>query len=248
MASKIQKKMLLANNGRKFILGDQDMHTQYGFIKKEEFSKESGTVLRTNKDYPLFLLDASFIDLYWKMKRGPQIIPLKDVGFIIAETAVNKNSVVLDAGAGSGGLSLFLANMVKKVYTMDVRDDHLAIVKKNIEAFGLTNVKATLGSVYEDTLPKNIDLVTLDTPEPWLALANVNSVLKPGGFIVSYSPCTPQISDFVEAVEAMKDLVYLKTVELIEREWDFQGRKIRPKSQQRINHSGFLTFVRKVKK
>jgi tRNA (adenine57-N1/adenine58-N1)-methyltransferase len=182
------------------------------------------------------------------MKRGPQIIPLKDVGFIIAETAVNRDSVVLDAGAGSGGLSLFLANMVKKVYTMDIREDHLTIVKKNIEMLGLTNVKATLASVYEDKLPANIDLVTLDTPEPWLALSNVNSVLKPGGFIVSYSPCTPQISDFVEAVEAMDDLVYLKTVELIEREWDFQGRKVRPKSQQRINHSGFLTFVRKVKK
>ena len=93
---------------------------------------------------------------------------------------------------------------------------------------------------------KNLDLVTLDMPEPWLGVDNAFKALKPGGFIVSYSPCIPQVSDFVEKVRKTQGLVYLKTIELIEREWEFDARKIRPKTMQPLSHSGFLSFVRKI--
>lgn len=242
-------KILVAKNGKKFLIKDdtKDMHLQYGMIKADELNNEPGTELKTNKDYSLFLLNSEFMDLYHKMKRGAQIIPLKDIGFIIAELGLNRDSVVIDSGSGSGGLSLFLANIVKKVHSFDIRDDHIEIVQKNIDFLGIKNVSLKKGSVYTDKLPKNVDAVTLDVPEPWEAIDNVAKVLKAGGHIVSYSPCIPQVSDFVEAIRNRDDFVFLKTVEIIEREWEVTERRIRPKTQQRINHSGFLTFARKVK-
>lgn len=240
--------LLVSNNGKKFLVKDteKDYHSQYGMIKKEDLMKNNGSELKTNKDVSLFLIKPSFIDLFSKIKRGAQIIPSKDVGFIISETGIGKNSIVVDAGAGSGGLCLVLANIAKKVYSFDIREDHIEIVKKNKELLGLKNLEIKEGNIYQDKLPKNIDVVTLDVPEPWLAIENVMKYLSSGGFIVSYSPTIPQVSDLVDSVSNRKGIVHLKTIEIIEREWEILGRKVRPKTQQRISHSGFLTFLRKI--
>ena len=170
-----------------------------------------------------------------------------DVGLIIAETGLEPNWKIVDAGAGSGALCCHLANLVPKgkVYTYDVRDDHLAVAQENIKFFGFKNIIAKKLSVYDKIPHKNMDLITLDVPEPWMALEHAFKALKPGGFVVSYSPCMPQVSDFVEAVRKIDGLSYIKTVELIHREWECIGRKQRPKTQQ-LGHSGFISFVRKV--
>ncbi len=63
------------------------------------------------------MFSPSFIDHYKRIQRKAQIVLLKDIGLIIAETGINKNSIVVDAGAGSGALCCFLANYVKKIYT-----------------------------------------------------------------------------------------------------------------------------------
>ena len=108
------KKVLLTKLGRKFFVKDldSDFHTQYGTIKKEDLEKDK-IISNTNKEF--FAFSPSFIDSFRKIKRGPQIIPLKDIALIIAETGINKNSIVVDAGSGSGALACFLANIVKEV-------------------------------------------------------------------------------------------------------------------------------------
>ena len=85
----------------------------------------------------------------------------------------------------------------------------------------------------------------LDLPEPWKAIDNCSKAIKPGGFLVSYSPSVPQVADFVNAIRKNESFVYLKTAEITEREWEVEERKVRPKSTS-IGHSGFLSFARKV--
>jgi tRNA (adenine57-N1/adenine58-N1)-methyltransferase len=85
----------------------------------------------------------------------------------------------------------------------------------------------------------------LDLPEPWLAVEHALHALKHGGYMVSYSPCVPQVMDFVDKVRNTSGFLYLKTCIVSETEWDVLGRKVRPKSQS-IGHSGFLSFVRKL--
>ncbi len=240
------KKLLVGNDGKILYVKDlnADFHCQFGFIKKDDLRKKTGKV-KTNTGTELTILAPLFIDCYRKIKRGPQIIPRKDIGFIVAETGINKKSKVLDAGAGSGALTLFLANICREVISYEVRNDFYNIAKSNIEFLGLKNIKLYNKNIYDGIAEKNLDLITLDLPEPWLAAKHAEKALKTGGFLISYSPTIPQVSDFVGEVRKNKKLLYIKTVEIILREWDVEDRKIRPKSEG-IGHSGFMSLCRKI--
>ena len=222
---------------------DKDFHTTDGFIKKSDLKKTG--IVKTNKGKEFYVLDASFIDVYRKIKRGPQIITSKDIGLIVSETGINKNSFVVDAGTGSGALACFLANITKKVVSYETRDDFIKIAEENKKRLGLNNLIIKKGDVYKKIDEKNVDLIVLDLEEPWKAIKNAGKALKAGGFLVSYSPSVPQVADFVNAIRKNESFAYLKTSEIVEREWEVEERKVRPKSTG-IGHSGFLSFARKV--
>ncbi len=109
----------------------------------------------------------------------------------------------------------------------------------------MKNLKVKNKDIYKGIDEKNIDLVTLDLPEPWKALKSVEKALKIGGFLVSYSPTIPQVIDFVNKINEDKNFIHIKTIELIQREWEIDGRKVRPKTTQTV-HTGFLSFVRRI--
>lgn len=243
------KKVIMTRQGRKFYAKnlDEDLHTQYGFVKKEELAKaKEGDTLKSNTNKEFFVFNPHFIDLYKKIKRDAQIIPLKDIGLIIAETGINKENRVLDAGSGSGAMACFLASVAKEVVTYEIRQDFIEIVKSNIEFLKLGNIKIKNKNIYNEIDDKDIDVAILDLPEPWNALENCAKALNPGGFLVSYSPSVPQVADFVNAVRKNERFIYLKTSEIIEREWEVEERRVRPKSKG-IGHSGFISFARKLK-
>jgi len=240
-------KILIGPEGKKFYLKDisQDFHCQFGLIKKEDLKKKDGSIVKTNTKKELIMFTPSFIDSYKRIKRGAQIITRKDAAMIVAETGINKESKVVDSGAGSGALACFLANICKEVTTYELREDFTKIVKKNKEFLELKNLKVKNKDFYKGIDEKNIDLVTLDLPEPWNAIPSAKKALKVGGFLVSYSPTIPQVMDFVSAIKKEKGFMHEKTIELILREWEIQDRKVRPKTTQTV-HTGFLSFVRKI--
>ena len=241
------KKVLTTKQGKKFYIKDltKDFHNQYGFIKKRDLKKKDGSVLKTNTKKELTIFSPSFIDLYKKIKRGAQIIPLKDIGLIIAETGIDKNSKIIDAGSGSGALACFLAHLCKEVVTYDIRKDFIKIVEKNIEFLDLKNIKIKNKDVYNKIDEKDADLIMLDLPEPWKAINAAKKALKIGGFLVSYSPSVPQTMDFINEVNKSKNFAHVKTSEIIEREWEVEERKVRPKSRG-IGHSGLISFCRRI--
>ena len=242
-----QSKILLTKEGKRFYVKDitKDYHTQYGFVKVKDLKKKDGSRIKTNTGQELTIFTPSFIDDYKKIKRAPQIIPRKDIAAIIAETGVNKKSIIVDAGGGSGALACFLANIAKQVTTYEIREDFYKIVLKNKKFLGLNNLKIKNKDIYRGIEEKEVDLVTLDLPSPWNAIKPAENALKVGGFLVSYSPTIPQVIDFVSMIQRNNKLVHLKTIEIIERPWDIDERKVRPKSQP-IGHSGFLSFCRKI--
>ncbi|MEK6968115.1 MAG: methyltransferase domain-containing protein [Nanoarchaeota archaeon] len=223
-----------------------DLHTKDGFLSKEDISAAiGGATIKSNTGVDFFIFEPSLADLYKKISRGPQIIPRKDLGFIVAETGMNKGSIVLDAGTGSGAAACFFGMIAKEVFTYELREDFLQIAQKNIEQMGLANVTLKLGDVYQSIDETGMDIAVLDLPEPWKAVENVNKALKAGGFLVAYSPTTPQVQDFVTETNKHQNLLVLKVVEIGEREWEVRERKVRPKSQS-IGHSGFIVIARKV--
>jgi len=244
MASK--RKILISKDGSSFYVKDasKDFHTEFGYVKAEDLARKDGSKVITNTGREFAVFSSSFADDYKKIKRAPQIIPLKDVGAIVSETGLGKKSKVVDAGTGSGALAFFLANITKQVASYEIRQDFFEIAIKNKEFLGIKNLTLKNKDVTLGIDEKNIDLVTLDLPAPWEAVKHAANALKAGGFLVSYSPTIPQVMDFIAEIKK-NNLAHMKTIEIIEREWDVDERKVRPKSQA-IGHSGFLSFCRKI--
>ncbi|MFC1775157.1 hypothetical protein ACFLZN_02475, partial [Nanoarchaeota archaeon] len=88
-------------------------------------------------------------------------------------------------------------------------------------------------------------VITLDVSEPWNAIENSYEVLKIGGHLVTYSPSVMQVKKTVEKVKELNGLLFIKTIELIERKWKIEKEAVRPHNIE-IGHTGFLTFVRKI--
>lgn len=239
------KREITISKGRVYYADDnKDFSCNEGTILKKDLKKTG--LVKTNRGKEFYVFDAGFNDLYKRIKRKAQIIPLKDISFIISQTGIDNKSRVVDAGAGSGALSCFLAHICKDVVTYEIRDDFIEVVEANKKFLGLKNLKIKKKDVYKGIDEKNADLIVLDLPEPWKAIKSAEKALKIGGFLVCYSPTIPQIVDFVNAVRKEDCFVHIKTIEVSEREWDIEDRKVRPKSKE-IGHSGFISLCRKVK-
>ena len=134
---------IVISKEKKFLVKDtsKDFHTKDGMIKSKDFKKSKA---KTNKGVEFSIIDPQFIDIYEKMKRGAQIISLKDIGAIITETGINNNSKVLDAGSGSGALSCYLAHITKEVITYDIEENAINTTKENIKSLNLKNIKKGL--------------------------------------------------------------------------------------------------------
>ncbi len=188
------------------------------------------------------MTETNFADILKKIKRGPAILLQKDIGVILANTSIDKNSIVLDAGSGCGVLSINLARFVKKVYSYDVRKDFLEIAKENAKKFEIVNIVFRNKNVFEIIRDKNLDLITLDLKDPWMALGNCKKALKENGDLVVYLPNITQVHEFVNKLD--KDFKLEKVIENIQREWIVDERRARPENIG-ILHTGFLVFVRK---
>ena len=240
-------KILVTKKNKKFLVKDmtKDLHTNFGLVKCADIKKaKPGATIKSNTGKEFAVYSADFIDFYHKIRRCAQIIPRKDIGLIITETGLNNESVVIEAGSGSGALGCFLAKICKKVYSYEIRKDFHELVKKNIEYLEIKNMTLKNKDAKEGFTEKNVDVVVLDLPDPWELIEPAKKSLKIGGFLVSYSPTIPQVMDFVDALDS--SFSYIKTSEIIEREWEVIKRKVRPKSQA-IGHSGFLNFARRIK-
>lgn len=223
----------------------KDYHTADGVIAKKDLKKKDGSIVKTNTGKEFLVFSSDFSDEYRKIRRLPQIIPLKDIGIIIAETGIGKQSKVVDAGTGSGAAACFLAHLVKEVVSYDIKKEHVQIARENVKRLGLKNIKIKNKNIYKEVNEKDADLFVLDVPEPWNAISSADKALKVGGYLVSYSPTIPQVMDFVNTIANNPKFIVTKTIEAIERKWDVYRRKVRPKSSG-IGHSGFLTFARKI--
>lgn len=223
---------------------ERDFHTEHGSIPKDSL-ESCGTHQIGKETFRIY--PATFADEYKRLERGVQIIGSKDLGLIICETGLTKDSVILDIGIGSGAVSSFLSRLAKKIYAYDIVQNNLDRSTKNVEELGIKeNVEINKGDAYKPETIKQedeIDIFILDVPEPWRALSTAKKVLKKGGYLVGYTPCITQANQLVDALG--DGWHHEKTVELIEREWKVKGKAVRPMTKD-FSHTAFLSFIRKI--
>ncbi len=180
---------------------------------------------------------------YKRLKRGPQVILPKDIGMIIAYTGVNKNSVCLDAGTGSGWLAVSLARICRQVTTYDIRDDFIKIAERNKINEGLENLTIKKKDVTKSISEKELDLVTLDMPNSHKAVKNASKALKQNGYICGYLPHMEQVKKFVSTLNKYK-FRNLQTIEVIVRDMLVREEGVRP-STKGVWHTAYLVFAQK---
>ena len=241
----IQKILIEESTGKKFYVKDldEDFHTSFGIIAKENLKgKESSFFSSKRKKFIAFA--PSFVDFWESIERGPQALRQKDIGIIFAKTGINSATKIVDAGGGSGALCFALANLCKEITVYEINPQHYPLLEKNILHLALKNVILKKKNVYEGIGEKDVDVITLDLPEPWNVVPHAEKSLKVGGFLVVYVPNLTQVKNFIESTKGTS-IKILETLELLERKWKIEDKIMRPEFEM-LGHTGFLTFCRKM--
>ena len=221
---------------------EEDFHTSSGIITAKDM-QSTKTTLTSSKGEKFILIDPTFADLWEQLQRGPQVLIQKDIGLIIVKTGVNQNSLVVDAGGGSGSLCLSLANVCKEITVYETNPEHYDIIAKNALLFNIKNIILKQANIYQGIPEQNVDLITLDLPEPWQVTKHAEQSLKTGGFLVVYLPNLHQVKTFIDSTNRTQ-IAVIETIELLERKWKIDDKIMRPEFDM-LGHTGFLTFCRK---
>ena len=219
-----------------------------GFFDTDGLEKNIGRKLKVENKW-VWVLEPSIEDKIHGMKRVPQIILPKDSAYIIICCNIHPGSKVVEAGAGSGAMTMVLANAVGdegRVISYEKRGEFARVASKNIKNAGFESrveIRVRDFSELEEEGIDSIDSVVMDLPDPWEYIEVCWSRLKISGHIASYLPTISQVEKLYRALRAER-FIGIRTVELFEREILVRENKIRPSSKM-VAHTGYLTFARK---
>jgi len=243
--------VLIDSSYKKFIIDTNDKTDKFkgvGVIDPSSLvGKNYGEQIEIgNKEF--WVLKPSLQDKLQALKRRAQIILPKDAAHIIINCSVESGNTVLEAGIGSGSLTVALANAVApegRVVSYDKREDFIEHAMKNLKTARLDKyVKTQVKDVTKGIDEKDLDAVIIDIPNPWEVVDHAWNVLKPGGYFCTYSPLISQVEQAVKEIRK-NNFIEIKTFENIQREMVVSDYGTRP-SFDMLGHTGYLTFARKV--
>src|SRR3989344_2705953 len=242
--------VLLVRNDRSYLVeaGKGNLNLKEGNVDlKQLLKKKFGDEIKTHIGKRLSIVEPNLKDvLEKKVKRLPQIITPKDVALILAYTGIGQGDKVVDAGTGSGFLSIIIASYIKpgKVYTYEKNRQFYNLAKKNLKMAGVEKfVELKRADATRGIKQRNVDLVTLDLKNPEKMIQHAYKSLKPGGWLVVYSRYVEQMSKVSKEIKK-KNFSSIKIVENIVREWQVEGFT-RPRTVG-LMPTGFLTFAREM--
>ncbi len=179
--------------------------------------------------------------------RKSQVVYPKDAGYLASIAGLVPGLRVLEAGSGSGYLTIWLAVHVcpgGSVFSYEVREDMLGVARKNVELAGLSScVMFRQADVRSGVQESDLDAAFLDMPDPWEALVPLNRALKPSAPLVVFTPTVNQVVRLLEEVRRTGLFAVQEVSEVIKREWEPRPEALRP-SVRMIGHTGFITLLR----
>ena len=230
-------------------------HSHKGIINHDDVvGMDEGSVIDSTLGSSFLLFRHLMVDHVLSMPRGAAVIYPKDSAQILVEGDIFMGARVLEAGAGSGALSMTLLRAVGPeghVFSYEVRDDHLEYAVDNVtEYFGKqpewwSPRLGDLADVTVEELGGPVDRVILDMLEPWEHLEKVRDILIPGGVFMTYVATVPQLMKVMEGIRELKCFTEPRAWESLVREWKVEGLATRP--EHRMNaHTAFLIWTRRL--
>ena len=235
-----------------FLQTGNQWHSHRGWINHDDIiGKPEGVVLLSNSGTAYQALRPLLNDYVLSMPRGATIIYPKDSALIVGFADIFPGARVLEAGAGSGALSISLLRAVGEtgqLTSYEERDDFLAIAQDNVRNyFGEIPKSWSLksGRVEEGKFQGEFDRVIYDMLAPWDVLGTAVEALKPGGVLCCYVATTTQLSRTAEAVKENGHFTEPESFETLLRNWHHEGLAVRPAHSMNA-HTGFLLVTRRL--
>jgi tRNA (adenine57-N1/adenine58-N1)-methyltransferase len=213
--------------------------------------RSEGIVVTTQMGARLLAVRPTFAEQVTGRRRQAQPIYPKDLGAIVIAADLYPGARVLEAGTGTGALTLATLRAVGpggEVISYEVREEFLEAAKRGIvETLGSlpSNLTLKLGDVYLGVEEREMDRVLLDLSEPWQAAPAAKAALRPGGIIFAHCPNVSQVQRFFDCLRELRGFGMLEAFELLQRGWTVRGRSMRP-SHRMVAHTGFLCFARRL--
>lgn len=225
-----------------------------GFSHDEVIGRPDGQVIITEEGREFQIMRPLMVDYVMSMPRGAAVVYPKDAGVITHMGDIFPGATVVEAGAGSGALSMALLNAVGPeghLISVERRQEFADIARANVDLwFGAAHpawdlrvgdLAAELATMEEGS----VDRVVLDMLAPWENIAAITRVLAPGGVLVCYIATVTQLSRLMEELRGAQCFTDPITWEDMRREWHVDGLAVRPEHRM-VAHTGFLLSTRRL--
>lgn len=231
-------------------------HTHKGQLFHDDLiGRPDGSVVLNTAEVPYQVLRPLYEDFVLSMPRGAAVIYPKDAALICTMGDIFPGATVVEAGVGSGALTLALLRAVGEtgtVHSFERREEFAQVAQGNIEDFfagphpawklSIGDLAQALPAAYPEP---TVDRVVLDMLAPWECIPAVSAALRPGGVLVCYVATVPQVSRTIDALKESGMYTEPKALESLVRDWHVEGLAVRPEHRM-IAHTGFLVFARRL--
>ena len=245
-----ERVILVDSKGRQYLMtltGQGEFHSHTGIVHHSQLlGHDEGATVRSSTGARYTAMRPTLADFVLRMPRGAQVIYPKDLGAILILADIHPGVRVLEAGVGSGALSMALVRAGAEVVGYEIRADFAARAAENVAALlgddAAGRFRIDSRDIYEGIDEVGLDRIVLDLPEPWQVVKHAEGALRPGGILVAYTPSILQAAQLREAL-APSGFELAQTVEHLARTWHIEGSAVRP-DHRMVAHTGFLTSAR----
>ena len=240
--------LLIDPKERRYLItlrGGASFHTHVGIVSHDDLiGAPEGSAILGSTGRRFWMVRPTLSDTVLKMPRGAQVIYPKDLGAILIEADIAPGVKVLEAGVGSGALSMALVRAGAEVVGYELREDFADRALGNVEAMLGQDApyRVELRDVYQGIELRGLDRILLDLPEPWQVLPHAEKAMRPGGILCAYLPSINQTAQLRSAMEHSR-FGMASTLEVLHRTWHIEARSVRP-DHRMVGHTGFLTTAR----
>lgn len=245
--------LLISPDSKRFLVRLEpgcEQHTHRGYVRHDDIiGQPTGRIVLSHSGQRFTVLHPSMEETIMSVRRATQIVYPKDLGYILLKLSIVSGVHVIEAGSGSGALTVALARYVSpggQVYSYEVREDMHNLARNNVETVGLSEaVTFHLGSIDEGFVERDVDALFFDLREPWLYLEHATEAMADGAFLGSVVPTMNQLVNLVTAIQRREAFTDLEVCELLLRQYKTVPERMRPMDRLTA-HTGYLAFARKV--
>ncbi len=233
-----------------------ELHTHHGVLRHEAIiGQPDGSVVVNSGGHEYLALRPLLRDFVMSMPRGAAIVYPKDAAQILASADIFPGATVVEAGVGSGALSLWLLRAIGpsgRLLSFERREEFSEVAEANVETFlghYPDSWRVVVGDLAEQlpqvTEPGSVDRVVLDMLAPWECIDVVAEALTPGGVVLCYIATATQLSRVAEYIRHSGLFTEPEATETMVRGWHVEGLAVRP-DHRMVAHTGFLLTARRL--